>query len=331
MEAEMRDCVASCNQRRRAFLGALPLIATPFAFGQPSFPAKPVRILVGATPGGGTDALARLWADAAAALLRQPVIVENRSGANGIIASELLARSPSDGYTLALVQNTHTLNPATFRKLPYDTLADFSAVGTLARSPLVVVASAATGVKSLKDLMEFARREPKGVSFGSAEASARISAEAIRIATGLPISVVPYKGTGPVIADIAGHHLNFTVTTIASTLPFKGSGKLNYVAVLGRERSPFLPDVPTIAEQDGPGIEAIAWWGLVGPARLPADVLKRLSDVTSVVLADPDVRKKLAALAVEPWNQSPENFDKFIRKEADLAIKSARQAGIEPE
>ena len=325
---------AGCNRQRRSIIALFALsfgTATPLALGQAAYPVKPIRIIVGASPGGGTDALARVWADAAGVLLKQQVIVDNRAGANGVIGSEALVRSPADGYTLAIVQNTHTVNPAIVRKLPYDTFRDFVPIGPLARSPLVFVASAATGVKSLKDLTELAQRDPKSMSFGSPEASIRMATEMIRGATRIPLTVVPYKGTGPVVTDIAGGHLNFAVTTIASTLPYTASGKVNYLGVLAQERSPFLPDVATLAEQGVVNIQASGWWGLVGPANLPKDVVQKLNAAIVATLADPEVKKKFAALAVEPWTESPETFDKFIRNEVALTTKVARQAGIEPE
>jgi tripartite-type tricarboxylate transporter receptor subunit TctC len=331
MEQELNDHGRERRWVLAATAAVLLVSSGSAALAQADFPARPIRVLVGAPPGGGTDAIARVFAEAAGVWLKQSVIVDNRPGANGIIASEALARAPADGYTLALVQNTHTINPAIFKKLPYDTLKDFTPIGPIGRSPLALVASASTNVKSLKDLTEFAKRDPSGLSFGSAEASIQLATETIRAATKLPITLVPYKGTAPAITDIAGGHLNFAVTTISSTMAHKTSGKLNYIAVLARERSPFLPDVPTLAEQGHPDVQAEAWWGFIGPANLPRSVIQKLNDSLAAALAEAAVRQKLATVSVEPWKDSSDNFEKFLRNDAAVMAKLARQAGIQPE
>lgn len=320
----------ACLSAFALLIASLPWFGAA-AVAQEAFPERPIRILVGAPPGGGTDAVARVLADATAARLKQPVMVENRPGANGMIASEALVRSPADGYSIMVVQNTHTINPVLFKKVPYDVFDDFTPIGTLARSPLVLIASANTGVRSVDGLAALLKRDPKAASFGSSEASSRIAIEMIGDGLGVPLTVASYKGTGPTMQDIAGGHLAFTVTTIASTLPFKQSGKIDYVAVLAAQRSPFLPDVPTLAEQGLPGIESNGWWGVVGPAKLPAAIVGKLGGAIETALADPEVRRKLAALSVEPWVNSPERFDQFIRSDAASMKKLAVQAGIQPQ
>jgi tripartite-type tricarboxylate transporter receptor subunit TctC len=232
-----------------------------------AYPNKPVQLLVASAPGGGTDAIGRVLADALTASLKQPFVVVNRAGASGAIGSEMLVRSPADGYTLLVLQNGHTVNPATMKKLPYDTFNDFTPIATLGRSPLVLVGGAQLGVKTFKDLTEMGKRTPTSMSFGSAEASTRLATEMLAGATGLPMVPVSYKGTGPAMTDVAGGHVNFSVTTIASTLPMRGSGKVNYIAVLSPQRTAFLPEVPTLAEQGFPNIEASGWWGVLGPAK----------------------------------------------------------------
>lgn len=296
-----------------------------------AFPNKPIKLLIGAPPGGGTDAIARVLADTLAVTLKQPVVPENRPGASGMIASEAVARSPADGYTLLIVQNGHTVNPATVKKLPYDTLTDFTPIAPLARSPMVLVSSAVTGVKTVKDFTEMGKRTPNSLSFATSETSSRLAIEMVGGATNLPLNPVNYKGTGPAVTDVAGGHVNFTITTIASTLGQKGTGKIHYVAALAPERSAFLPEVPTLTEQGVPDIEVIAWWGILGPANMPKPVVQTLNAAIRAALANPEVKKRLDTLSVEPWNAAPEDLDKFIRKEVAVTLRVAKKAGIEPE
>lgn len=306
--------------------------ATTYAGAQAApYPNKPVQLLVASAPGGGTDAIGRVLADALAASLKQPFIVVNRAGASGSIASEMLVRSPADGYTLLVLQNGHTVNPATVKKLPYDTFNDFTPIATLGRSPLVLVGGAQSGVKTFKDLTDLGKRAPTSMSFGSAEASTRLATEMLAGATGLPMVPVSYKGTGPAMTDVAGGHVNFSVTTIASTLPMRGSGKVNYIAVLSPQRTAFLPEVPTLAEQGFPNIEASGWWGVLGPANMPKPLVQKLNAAIQAALGDAEVKKRLANLSIEPWSATPEEFDKFIRRDVELNIKLAKKAGIEPE
>lgn len=313
-----------------AVSAAMLCTVAPNAMAQ-AFPAKPIRLMIPASPGGGTDAIARVLADALTASLKQPVIAENKPGASGVIASEALVRSPADGYTLMIMQNGHTVNPALFKKLPYDTFSDFTPIAPLAKAPLVLVSAAAAGVKTVKELTDLGRRNPAAMSFGSAEASTRLATEMLAGAIRVPLTVVSYKGTGPATTDVAGGHINFTVTTISSTLPFKTTGKIHYVGLLAPERSPFLPEVPTLSEQGLPDIEAMGWWGIFAPAKMPQPLIQRLNAAIRAALAEAEVKRKLAAFSVEPWIAGPEDLDRFVRKEVALIIGIAKQAGIEPE
>ena len=310
---------------------AASIFAVTFNAAAQTFPNKPIHLVVPTAPGGGTDAIGRVLADALTASLKQQVVVDNKPGASGVIASEAVARSPADGYTLMITQNGHTVNPATIKKLPYDTFNDFTPIAPLARSPLVLIAAAPSGVKTLKDMAELAKRKPDSMSVASADTSTKLAADMISGATGVPMTTVYYKGTGPAVTDVAGNHINFSVTTIASTLPQRTTGKINYVAVLAAERSSFLPEVPTLAEQGLPDIDVSAWWGIIAPANLPKSIVQLLNSAIRIALADPDVKKRLATLSAEPWVASSEDFDRFIRKDAALIVKLAKKAGIEPE
>ncbi len=314
-----------------ASMAALALSAiAPAAMAQ-AYPNKPIRFIIASAPGGGTDAIGRVIADTLAATFKQPVVPENRPGASGVIASEMLYRAAPDGYTIAIVQNGHTVNPAIIKKLPYDTLNDFTPVASLARSPLVLIAAAPTGVKNVKDMLETGKRTPNSLNFASSETSSRLAVEMMSGVSGLPMNTVYYKGTGPAVTDVAGGHVNYTVTTIASTLAHRDAGKINYLAAMAPERSPFLPDVPTLAEQGMPDITVVAWWGILAPPNLPKPILQTLNSAIRDALASPEVKKRMDVLSVSPWPQSPEDFDKFLRKELEVTLNVARKAGIQPE
>lgn len=313
-------------------LAALTLVAGVAGGAQAqTYPSKPVKLIIAAAPGGGTDGIGRLMAESLSIILKQPVVPDNRGGASGQIGSDALIKSAPDGYTIMITQNAHTTNPALYRKLPYDTLNDFTPISPLATSPLVLVATAGSGVRSLKDLVELGRRDPKAINFATAESSIRLAVEQLSDATGLRMQQLPYKGTGPAVTDVAGGHVNFAVTTMASVLPFRGTGKMNFVGVLASERSPFLPEVPTLAEQGYPGIEVRGWWGIFGPANLPPAITQQLNAAIRTALQQAEVQQKIGRFQATPWMAAPADFDAWIRREVPAIQQLARKAGIQPE
>lgn len=305
-------------------------VTAPAAVGQ-GYPTKSIRLIIPASPGGGTDALGRALADALGTAFRQQVIVDNRPGANGVIGSEALTRSAPDGYTLMMVQNSHTVNPAITRRLPYDTFNDFTPIATLARSPLVLVSAAATGVKTAKDLIEMGRRDPRSLSFASGDASTRLAIEMFSAATGLSLTTASYKGTGPAMVDVSGGHVNFAVTTIAATLPHRSAGKIHYVGVLSADRAAFLAEVATLKEQGLSEVEATGWWGVLGPPQMPRALVQDLNTAIRSVVESAEIARKMTVLSVDPWMTRPEEFDQFIRREVAVTLRLAKKAGLEPE
>ncbi len=309
---------------------ALAAFAGGSAWAQP-YPSKPIRLLISAPPGGGTDAIGRMLGEGLAQALKVPVIPDNRGGAGGQIASEQLVKSAPDGYTLLVVQNAHVGNPAFYRKLAYDTLRDFTPIAPLATTPLVLAASSTTGVKTMKELMELGRRDPKSLAFASSESSSRLAVEQLAEATDLKMTSIPYKGTGPAVTDVAGGHINYTVTTMASVLPFRTTGKIHYVAQLAAERSPFLPDVPTLAEQGIPNVEVKGWWAVFGPANMPPAMVEQMHAAIRSVMDTPQSRARLQTFSATPWIGTPQALDAFVRREIPNIQRLARKAGIEPE
>jgi tripartite-type tricarboxylate transporter receptor subunit TctC len=314
----------------RCVAAAALLAVAALAQAQP-YPSKPIRLLIAASPGGGTDGIGRVMAEALSAAFKQPVVAENRGGASGMIASDLLVKSPPDGYTIMITQNAHVTNPAFIKKLPYDTFKDFTPIAPLAKSPLVLIAATGTGVKTVKDLLDLNKRDPRAMNFAAAESSTRLAIEQLGEATGIALTALPYKGTGPAVADVAGGHVNFSVTTIASVLPFRSTGKLNIVAVMAGERTPFLPDVPTLAEQGLPRLDVKGWWGIFAPPNLPAALVEQLNGAIRTVLNTPPVRQRIQNFSADIWIGSPQELAAFIRSEVPAIQALAKKAGIEPE
>ncbi|HYR32866.1 MAG TPA: tripartite tricarboxylate transporter substrate-binding protein [Burkholderiales bacterium] len=317
--------------RLGARAAALLALAWALAAQAQTYPSKPIRLLIAASPGGGTDGIGRVMAEALSAGFKQPVVAENRGGASGMIASDLLVKSAPDGYTIMITQNAHVTNPALFKKLPYDTFKDFTPIAPLARSPLVLIAATGTGVKTVKELLDLSKRDPRAMNFAAAESSTRLAIEQLAEATGIAITSLPYKGTGPAVADVAGGHVNFSVTTIASVLPFRGTGKLNIVAVMAGERTSFLPDVPTLAEQGLARVDVRGWWGIFAPPNMPPALVEQLNGAIRTVLSTPPVRQKIHNFSAEVWLGSPQELEAFIRSEVPAIQALAKKAGIEPE
>lgn len=314
---------------RLALAAGLLTLATAL-FAQP-YPNKPIRLLIPTTPGGGTDAIGRVIGEVIAARFRVPVVPENRPGASAQMAADHLVKSAPDGYTIMIAQNAHVTNPAFFKKLPYDTLKDFTPIASVAMSPLVLVASGVSKVASWGELVAKAKREPDSLSCATADSSSRLAVEQINEAAGMKMVALPYKGTAPAVNDVAGGHVGCTVTTIASILPFTGTGRVHVLAVLGSERSPFLPDVPTLAELGVPGVEVKGWWGIFGPANLPAAVTDQLNEAIRTALAQPRVQTAIRTSSADPWIGTPQDLDQFVRREVPHIQRLARKAGIEPE
>src|SRR4051812_2870269 len=308
----------------------LALVVATAAQAQ-SYPNKPIRLLIASSPGGGTDGIGRVVAEALSTTFKQPVVAENRGGASGVIASEQIVKSAPDGYTIMITQNGHVTNPAIFKNLPYDTFKDFTPIAPLARSPLVFIATTGTGVKTVQNWLDLAKREPRAMTFAAAESSTRLAIEQLAQTTGIAITSLPYKGTGPAVADVVGGHVNFAVTTIASVLPFKGGGRVNIVAVMAPERTSFLPDVRTISEQGLSRIDVRGWWGIFGPANMPGALVEQLNAAIRTVLKTPSVRQKIENFSAEVWLGSPQELDTFIRSEVPAIQALAKKAGIEPE
>jgi tripartite-type tricarboxylate transporter receptor subunit TctC len=295
-----------------------------------SFPSKPIRIIVPFTPGSATDTMARPVADKLATAFGQPVIVENRPGAGGTIGIAALAKSPADGYTLAVVSTGHVVNPVLYANLPYDTLKDVSGVAPIAGQPCVLVVSPQLGVKSVKELVAMAKAKPGQLNYATAGtgSAAHICAEKFRVAAGIDAVHVPLKGSPESLTETMGGRTQYTWTPLSTAVGQIKDGRLLALAVSTAKRSPQFPEVPTIAEAGLPKAEFNFWVGMLAPAGTPREVLNRINAEVQKALATPDLKERLTNLGNDPMFMSPAEFDDFLKEEYTVLGEVMRAAGV---
>jgi tripartite-type tricarboxylate transporter receptor subunit TctC len=313
----------------RAILLAATLVGATGAAAQ-AYPSRPVRVIVAFSPGGVTDVIARTMAPKLAEMWAQPVVVENRAGAGGSVGAAAVARSPADGYTLLVHSSGYALNTAINPNLPYDPKKDFIDVAPLASQPMVLVVGPSSGVASVADLIAQAKAQPGRVNYGSAGigSGAHFNSEKFRIAAGIEVVHVPYKGGAEAIHDTIAGRLTFTFNTITLALPHIRERRVVVLGVSSAQRSGLLPGTPTIAEAGIPGFEYTFWNGLWAPAGTPAPVVERIARDLGRVVAAADVRERLATLGAEPMSMTPAEFARFVKAEIEDAARIARTAGI---
>jgi tripartite-type tricarboxylate transporter receptor subunit TctC len=306
--------------QRRQILAALPALGLPGLARADTFPTRALRYIVPVSAGGGSDLVGRTVTERWGKALGQTFIVDNIGGGGGAIACQTTAKSPADGYTLMQgYVATHGTSPATRSKLPYDPIKDFTPVGMIGGTPNVLVVNAALPVNTLAEFVDYLRKNPGKVSYGSAGQGSltHLTMELFKQATGGFMVHLPYRGIAPAFTDLLGGQTQAMFPGLAAGLPHIRSGRVRALAVTGRARHPVLKDVPTLIESGFKGFDAIQWYGVVAPAGLPAPVLKTLNETLSAVLAAPDLRDRLSAEAVEPMPMSPEAFAAYIK--ADIA------------
>ncbi len=324
--------------RRRALLGGMAAalaLARP-AMGQQeadtAWPARPVTIVVPFPPGGATDLVARVLAQGLTARLGQPVVVENRPGANGTIGSAAVARARPDGYTLVMGGvNTHAMNDSLFRRPQYHSDRDFAPIALTARIPIAfVVNPEKVPVRSLGELIALARTRPGELSYGSSGAGGphHLAMELFKQATGVDILHVPYNGGGPQLNDLLAGNVGVGAIGLPPALPHIEAGKLRALAATGARRTPLLPELPTVAESGVPGFAVEYWLGLLAPTRTPEPVIRRLNAETVAVLERPEVREQLARQGAEAATSSPEEFRAIIAADVARWAEVVRRAGL---
>jgi len=295
------------------------------------FPARPIRIIVAYTPAGATDILARAVGQKMSEHWGQSVIVDNRPGAAGNIGTEIAAKAPADGYTLLMATaGTHGINPGLYRKLSWDP-KNFTAVSLVAMVPNILVVNNALPVKSVKELIAYAKANPGKLSYGSPGlgSTAHLSMELFKSMTGTKLVHVPYKGSAGVMADVMSGQIAVTMDNIPPYMPQVRAGKIRALAVSPAKRTTAAPDIPTVAEAGVPGYDSVAWFGLVAPSGTPKAVIDKLAAETQRILKLPDVHERIASLGAEVVGNSPEQFNAFIKSEMEKWAKVIREAHVE--
>ncbi len=310
-------------------IGALLGIAGA-TFAQ-AYPSKPIKIIAPVQPGGGVDLVARTIGDRLSKVLGQPVVVDNQSGGGGIVGSQATARAAPDGYTMMVAYvGTHGTNPAV-RKLPYDAVKDFTPIAMVGGTPNVLVVPASLPATSLREFIQYAKNNAGKVSYGSAGPGTltHLGMEQLKVATDIDMVHVPYRGIGPAFADILGGQTQAMLPGLAAALPHIKAGKVRPLAVTGQKRHRLLPDVPTFEELGYKGFDGVQWYGIAGPANMPAPIVKRLNDEINHLLSDAELRERLAGEALEPMPMTPEQFGQYIRDDIARWSTVAKQRNIQ--
>ncbi len=309
------------------------LLSTLTAFAQSAYPAKPVRIISIFAPGGGNDVICRLVAQQLTERLKQQVIVENRVGANGIVGTEAAARSAPDGYTFTLIPSGHTVNASMYKKLPFDSIRDFTPITLAGAGPLVLAVHPSLPAKNVKELIAVAKARPGQLTYVSSGvgASGHLAGALFDSMTGTKMVHVPYKGMSLAVSDLMGGQVSMTFGTSLSVIPHVRTGRLRALATTGAQRSPALPDLPTVAESGLPGHEASLWYGFVGPARMPPEIVQRFNTEIAAILALPDTREKLASQGVDARSTTPEEFARILTADVARWAKVVQKLGLQAE
>ena len=319
--------------RRRHLLGASAALLLTGAARAQSFPSKPIRYIVPVAAGGGNDMIARVVTERWGRLIGQQFVVENQSGGGGVIACQTTARAAPDGYTLMQgYVATHGTTPAT-RHVSYDAVKDFTPIGMIGGTPNVLVVNAELPVKTLSQFIDYVHKNPGRVNYGSAGPGSltHLTMELFKQEIGAFMLHIPYRGIAPAFTDLLGGQTQAMFPGLAAALPHLRSGRARALAVTGKARSDQLKDVPTLEESGFKGFDAMQWYGSVGPAGMPSDVVKRLNDTQVAVLKDPELRERLSIEAVEPMPMTPEHFGQFIRDDIQrwTALVRARRIQLD--
>jgi len=305
---------------------ALPLAAQ----AQAGYPEKPIRFVVPYPPGGGTDVVARIVQARLQAALGQSIIIDNKGGAGGSLGTDVVAKSAPDGYTVLFTLSSHTINPAIFPKLPFDTIKDFEPVGLVASLPQILVAYPGLSVRNVADVVAQAKAAPAKFSFASVGngSPGHLAGELMMIRTGAPMVHIPYRGGGPAVTDVMGGQVPYLWVSIPAAAQFVKAGKLRALAVSTTKRSSAFPDVPTMQEAGVPDFEVDSWYAMLLPAKTPKAIIDKLNKALNTVLAEPAIRAQLLEQGAEAVGGTPEALGKTIAAELPKWAKLAKDANI---
>lgn len=303
----------------------------PFAVLAQPYPSKPIKVLVGFAPGGGTDVVARLIAQKMQESMGQPVVVENRAGATGMIAAELLTKSPADGYTILMGHvNSNAIAPNLFKTMAYDAVADFQPVTYVGYVPNILAVHPSIPAKTVPELIALAKKDPGKYTFASSGVGStqHLAGEMFMLLTGTKLVHVPYKGSGQAITDLLAGQVSMNFDTMPPVLPHVQGGKLNALAISTPQRLPQLPDVPTFNEVGITGFDVTNWYGVFLPAKTPRDVVARVSAEVNKAMNDPATKARLVEIGTQLGGGSPEDFEKFLKNELAKYAKLIKDAKI---
>ena len=323
-----------CARTLLFFAAALTVISTSFGVlaQTKSWPDKPVKLIVGFPPGGGSDAIARVIAINLSQMWGQQVIIDNRGGAAGAIAADLVAKSPADGYTLGLAHvNALSIIPALGQKMPYNASTDFTPIVLLGITPNILIANVDAPAKNVKDLVAYMKQNPGKVSFGSAGngSTQHLAFELFMHMANTQALHIPYKGSGPVLVDLMAGHITYAFETMSAATPHIQSGKVIALAQTRTKRSTAYPNLPTMEQLGYAGFEATAWYGLMGPAKLDPKIVDKINADVNTILRKPDIQAKLAEVGAEDGGGSPASFAKFIAKDRAQWAKLVKDAKLQ--
>jgi tripartite-type tricarboxylate transporter receptor subunit TctC len=315
-----------------ALLGAATVCAAQTAATQ-NYPTRPIRLLIPFTPGGGADISGRIIGKALGERWGVQFVVDNRPGASTMIATDIVAKATPDGYTLLMSTGTHTINPSIFAKRPFDEVRDFTPIVIVSNSPNMIGVNLKAPIKSIPDLVAYAKANPGRVQYGTGGHGTHqhMAIEFFRVLAGIDIVHVPYKGGVPAITDAMGGQIMMASVSVPGMSPFVKAGKLRGIAVTSAKRSSAMPEIPTIAEQGFPGFDVNYWLGLMGPAKLPAAIVRRINEDTNAALRTAEVREQLMNQGAEPGGGTPEEFMALVKREIKEWAEVVKKTGITPQ
>lgn len=318
-----------CGRRLLLKSAIAGLAALSFGAHAQNYPSRPIRLVVPFPAGGPTDLLARIVATRLGEKLGQPVVIDNKPGASGMVGAEAVAKAAPDGYTLLANASIHVINPSLYAKPRYDAIADFAPVSNLADVPLVLALHPKVPARSVKELVALAKTANPPLAFASAgnATSQHLSGEAFKIAAGIDMLHVPYKGSAPALTDLVGGQVQLMFDSLPSSMPFIKSGAIRPLAVTTARRSSALPEVPTVAESGYPGFGVSTWYGVWAPSATPPAIVHRLSSEIAAIVRLPQVREQFASMGAEPVGNTPEEFAVFAKAELSKWARIVKQSG----
>jgi tripartite-type tricarboxylate transporter receptor subunit TctC len=318
---------------RQSLLLVTLSVAAMSALAEGPYPQRPIRLIVAYAPGGGTDILSRLLAQALTGALGQQVVVDNRPGANAMIGSGIVAKATPDGYTLLMATNgSHGINSSLYREVPYDPVRDFSPVALIAQVPMLLVVLRTSPASSVSEFVTWARAQGGKLNFGSGGtgSTGHLTAEMFNTATGIKASHVPYKSDGPALVDLLAGQFSYIFSNMPASVPYVRAGRFRALAVSTPSRSPGLPDVPTLVESNIP-VEIIPWYGVMAPARTPREIVGRLNAEINRILTQPEFKKRLLAAGADPLGGKPEQLTAQIKSDLAKYAKAVKESGAQVE